>query len=91
MRLSALNDPPCFVKLACYRCKRAHHYHPGDLIQLFGDIDVEAIPRRLKCEECGPGTLETAIVYPHGSAAVGLKVRRLVAIKIQRVPVWRED
>jgi hypothetical protein len=48
-------------------------------------------PRALKCEGCiSGGTLRVGSFSPTGSEVVGLRIRRLVAIKIQRMPVWRD-
>ena len=81
------------VRVTCKYCKRAHNYRPDDLIQLFGDMDVDSLMTRMRCEIGGNdhGMLDVKAFSPTGREAVGLRIRRLVAIKIQRVPVWRED
>lgn len=90
--LSRLNEHMSLVRVRCSYCKRTHHYRPDDLIQIFGDVDVDSLMRRIKCEGCdGSGSIKVEAFYPSGKEAVGLRIRRLVAIKIQRVPVWRED
>ncbi|WP_394887520.1 hypothetical protein [Mesorhizobium sp. AaZ16] len=35
-------------------CKRTHSYFPSDLIQIFGDADIDSLMGRMKCE--GPPT-----------------------------------
>jgi hypothetical protein len=35
-------------------------------------------------------TMSVEAFHPSGKEAVGLRIRRLVAIKVQRVPVWRD-
>jgi len=77
------------VRFHCAYCKRDQNYYPLDLIQVFGDVDVNSLAHRVKCEKCH-GSLDVTSFSPEGKEAVGLKIRRLVAIKIQRVPVWRE-
>lgn len=91
--LSNLNDGRQFVRVGCPYCKRAHNYFPNDLIQIFGDVDVDLLTHRMKCESCSTssGFLKVETVYPQGPAAVGFKIRRLVSIKIRRIPVWREE
>lgn len=71
---------------------KLHNYAPSDLIQIFGDVDVDSLAFRIKCENGKDhGRLEVEAFVPTGSEAVGLRIRRLVAIKINRVPIWRED
>ncbi|HTV70734.1 MAG TPA: hypothetical protein VMF90_19570, partial [Rhizobiaceae bacterium] len=70
---------------------RQHTYRPDDLIQIFGDVDVNSLDRRMRCENGDHGFLDVNTITPTGREAVGLRIRRLVAIKINRVPVWRED
>lgn len=40
--LSNLNDGMRLVRIRCRYCKRTHCYHPSDLIQIFGDVDVDS-------------------------------------------------
>lgn len=89
--LSNLNDGRQLVRIRCAYCKRNHHYFPSDLIQIFGDVDVDSLIGRMKCEAGDHGFMNVEAVYPSGKEAVGLKIRRLVSIKIRRVPVWREE
>lgn len=44
---------------------------------------------RMKCEN-GPDHGRLDVEAPTGREAVGLRIRRLVAIKINRVPIWKE-
>lgn len=89
--LSALNDAMQLVRITCRYCKRTHAYRPDDLIQIFGDVDVDSLMHRMRCEGGNHGELDVRAFRPTGSDAVGLRIRRLVAIKLQRVPVWREE
>lgn len=90
--LSRLNEHLQLVRVTCAYCKRSHVYRPDDLIQIFGDVDVDSLMHRMRCEG-GPdhGQLDVKGFMPTGSAGVGLKIRRLVAIKLQRVPIWRDE
>ena len=88
--LSALHQSGQYVRVRCRYCKRTHNYHPLDLIQLFGDVDVDSLMERITCEGCTVSLIDVSGFLPTGSEAVGLKLRRLVAIRIRREPVWRE-
>lgn len=89
--LSNLVDHLSLVRITCTYCKRSHAYRPDDLIQIFGDVDVDSLAHRMTCEGGNHGTLDVRAFRPVGAEAVGLRVRRLVAIKLRRVPLWRED
>ncbi|WP_192183280.1 hypothetical protein [Mesorhizobium amorphae] len=90
--LSNLNDTLRLVRVRCRYCKRSHNYFPSDLIQIFGDVDVDSLMDRMKCENgADHGKLEVEAFSPTGREAVNLRIRRLVALKIHRVPVWREE
>ncbi|MEQ1950981.1 hypothetical protein [Mesorhizobium sp. CN2-181] len=90
--LSSLNQGGRqLVRVHCRYCKRTHNYFPDDLIQIFGDVDVDSLMDRMTCEGGKHGRLDVSAFMPTGSQSVGLRIRRLVAIKIHRVPVWRED
>jgi len=89
-----MNDSVEFVRVRCAYCKRLHNYYPTDLIQLFGDVDVDSLAVRMVCENATTGThgyLDVSRLVPTAGEAVGLKIRKLVAIKIRRIPVWREE
>jgi hypothetical protein len=89
--LSNLNDSRLLVRVRCPYCKRGHVYYPCDLIQIFGDVDVDSLMDRMTCESAKDhGRLVVETVYPQGMEAVGLRIRRLVSIKIKHVPVWKE-
>lgn len=89
--LSALNEGMRLVRITCRYCKRSHVYRPDDLIQIFGDVEADSLARRMKCENGDHGAINVRAFSPTGREAVGLRIRRLVAIKLQRVPLWRED
>jgi hypothetical protein len=65
---------------------------PGHLIQLFGDVDADSIETRMRCERCKAGsTMIIEAFHLSGKEAVEPRIRKLVAIKVHRVPVWREE
>ncbi|RUW80457.1 hypothetical protein EOA28_04805 [Mesorhizobium sp. M2A.F.Ca.ET.067.02.1.1] len=90
--LSALNDTMRLVRVRCRYCKRFHNYQPSDLIQIFGDVDVDSLADRMVCESGGRdhGRLDIEAFAPTGREAVGLVIRQLIGFKVQRIPIWRE-
>jgi hypothetical protein len=90
--LSALNDGLRLVRVRCAYCKRQHCYYPDDLIRIFGDVDVDSLSFRMKCEtDPAHGHPVVEAFAPTGREAVGLRIRRLKALKILTVPVWKEE
>lgn len=63
-------------------------------ISACGDVDVDSLAVRMVCENTPTGThgnLDVSRLAPTAGEAVGLKIRKLVAIKIRRIPVWKEE
>jgi len=46
------------VRVTCRYCKRTHNYRPDDLIQIFGDMDVDSLMTRMKCEQGHAGMMD---------------------------------
>nr|WP_246441701.1 hypothetical protein [Aminobacter aganoensis] len=91
--LSKLNDARELVLVSCAYCKREHAYYPTDLMQLFGDVDVDSLAAQMTCESVrgGHGFLRVQRIFSGSREMVGKKIRRLVSIKFRRIPVWREE
>ena len=90
--LSRVAENRALLRCTCSYCKRSVVYRPEDLIEIFGDMDTDALMDRMKCEASPDhGYLGVKTFVPTGSEAVGLKIRRLVRLQIRRVPVWSED
>ncbi|MGB6085524.1 hypothetical protein [Parvibaculum sp.] len=77
--------------IRCPSCKKPNNYSPADLIAVVGDVEVDELMRRMKCGCGGSHFLDVTTVIPSGPEAVGLKIGRLVPIKVKRVPVWKDD
>lgn len=45
--LSRLNDARDLITVGCAYCKREHAYYPTDLMQLFGNVDVDSLASRM--------------------------------------------
>jgi hypothetical protein len=83
------------VWVDCGYCHDRHgrrYYDPGDLIRLFGDVDVTRLSRAMKCERCGRSdNIECDVILPVAAERERMSVRRLVKIKVRKSPVWRDD
>ncbi len=91
-RLSDAGRNQTIIRVRCRYCKRTAHYNPVDLIVIFGDVEVDDLMEKMRCEGGrGHGRLNVECISPAGSDAVGLKIRRLESIQLRRVPIWREE
>lgn len=90
--LSRANDNLQLVRVRCNYCKRQHIYQPTDLIQVYGDRDVDSLMQHMICDGgSSHGTQDVKAFNPMGKELIGLRIRRLAGIKVNRVPVWRDD
>lgn len=90
-RLGAASDAGQLVKVWCAVCPGERHYEPADLRHLLGDIGVHQLRERMSCERCGKlNQLSTTVFVPTAQQRNGITIRRLIGIRIKRVPVWEE-
>ena len=87
------HDAGQLIGVRCNLCAgRKRYYLPIDLIRLFGDLSIAEAAQRMKCEKCGHHDyLRAEIVNASAAERQAIKVRRLVGVKMRKVPVWRED
>ncbi len=90
--LSQANDVGQLVGMRCGHCPGKRFYRSSCLIQLFGSMESHSLEISMSCNRCGRGDEISARVFiPTAQDRMGFKVRRLVTIKIERVPVWRDE
>ena len=88
LRLSEAHDLGKLMLVTCGHCFSKRYYFPGDLRRLLGNKEIDDIS--IKCEGCGHRADVTG-VHLAGQERAGLRVRKLVAIKIKEVPVWKDQ
>lgn len=80
------------VYVECGYCRGRRYYRPGDLRKVFGNIDVNRLALRMKCELCGRGdNMECDVYLPVAAERARMTIRRLVEIRIKKIPVWRDE
>lgn len=80
------------IRVRCRYCKRTAYYNPVDLIVVFGDVEVDDLMDKMRCERGRDhGRLLVECISPSAADAVGMKIRRLDSIQLRRIPIWRED
>lgn len=81
-RYTRLNEHRQLVRVRCAYCNRVYNYRPDDLIEVFGEVDVDSLMPRMRSEGgADHGQLDVRAFVPTGCEAVGLRLRRLVAHK----------
>ena len=89
LRLSEAHDHNKLILVCCDLCNGKRYYFPDDLRRLLGNQEIDDIS--LKCETCGNRDyVRVTSVHLTGQERDGIRVRKLVAIKVKQVPVWQE-
>ena len=80
------------VRARCQHCNITRVYDPGDLKQLVGNVGIEALRAKMRCEKCGKGEwMEVEFWSPTGREWDGLIIRRLVGTRMIRKVIWRDE
>lgn len=80
------------VWVECGYCRGRRYYEPADLMKLFGDVDVNRLARRMRCERCGRNDNMGCDVYlPVAAERAAMTMRRLVEIRVRKIPVWCDE
>jgi hypothetical protein len=80
------------VKMNCRQCRSVHRYHPADLVALCGDIPIYEVASWFRCEKCATRDhLKAGWDTVMGPDIGKTRVRRLVRVRMVRVPEWREE
>lgn len=90
--MSNAHDAGQLVRVQCRLCRVIHNYRPEDLQRLFGDLGINSIERRMRCEQCGrKDYMQVTLWFPTAEERRELAIRRLVRIETKRIPVWRDE
>jgi hypothetical protein len=92
LTFSQAHDIEALIQVRCNFCRSLRYYAPRDMLALLGDIEIDRLRRRLRCEGCDHRSyvhIEIARLFPQEK--VGLVVRRLVMVRTIRRPVWRDE
>lgn len=92
-RLCDAHNAGQYIKVRCGLCHGpTRYYYPADLMRLLGDVPVIALQALMRCEKCGHKQyLDIDVVKASAAERAAFKVRRLVEVKVKKLPVWREE
>lgn len=90
--LRAAADQGQIICVSCNLCRITHNYLPDDLQKLSGNLQLDRLLVKFRCDRCGKRDyLQMKLHFPHGSEYGTLKIRRLKDIRTVTVPVWWDD
>ena len=80
------------MKVRCMNCFKARHYLPADLKTVLGNVDCDDLEAYMKCERCGSGAcLRAEALALSAQERQAIRVRRLVRVRLKKIPEWREE
>lgn len=93
LTLSRCQELGQLIEVRCNYCRSGPRlYHPADLRVLVGNVEVDALRGRMKCEGCERRDwTEVKAVWLEAVQKKDALVRRLVRVQILRRPEWREE
>ncbi|CCV03301.1 conserved hypothetical protein [Mesorhizobium metallidurans STM 2683] len=91
-RLSNAHETGQLVLVRCGLCSVKRWYQPGDLREIFGDIEAELVGHKMSCERCGKNDcIHAETQNPSARERQGIRVRRLVEIRMVRRVIWKDE
>lgn len=67
-------------------------YQPGDLREIFGDVEAEMVGSKMTCERCGKNEfMHVETQNPSAGERQSIRMRRLVEIREVRRVIWRDE
>lgn len=90
--LGKAHDAGQLVRVTCQHCNIKRWYQPGDLIKLFGNIEVDQLTGAMVCVKCG---LKEYILAEADSLTarerMSIRVRRLAEVRMVRRVIWEDE
>ncbi|NKQ87582.1 hypothetical protein ELH72_36500 [Rhizobium ruizarguesonis] len=88
----AAGDQGQILVVTCNLCRVTHHYLPADIEKLCGNISLDRVLQKFRCDGCSKKNyLQMKLHFPHGSEYGTLKIRRLKRIRTVTLPVWADE
>jgi hypothetical protein len=79
------------LSVKCLRCGKVGYYLPVDMKEIFGDIPLDDLQIRMRCERCGlDGQIDIRKMAPSIAELQNMTIRRLDRIRWVRRVTWRE-
>jgi hypothetical protein len=90
--LSVADQIGQIARVSCQFCRITRHYSPGDLVQLIGDVGIDRVQHRMRCEKCGRSDyLVARLILPTELERQSIKLRRLDKVWWVKKVSWRDE
>lgn len=80
------------ARIRCGHCNIKRFYKPGELREVIGNVTVDELRRKVRCEKCGSkDSMNAELFHPVGAEAQTIRFRRLLEIRWERRVIWRDE
>ncbi|RWE82523.1 MAG: hypothetical protein E5W28_00835 [Mesorhizobium sp.] len=91
-KLSNAHEIGQLVLARCGLCNVKRWYMPGDLREIFGDIEAELVGSKMSCKRCGKNEYMHAETQSLSARErQGIRVVRLAEIRMVRRVIWKDE
>jgi len=90
--LKSAGEQGQILVITCNFCRITHRYLPADLEKLCGEMTLDRVLTRFRCDGCNKKNyLRMSLHFPNGSEYGNLRIRRLKNVRTVTIPVWTDD
>lgn len=80
------------ARIRCGHCNIKRFYKPGELREVIGNVTIDELRRKVRCEKCGSkDSMSAELFHPVGAEAQTIRFRRLLEIRWERRVIWRDE
>ena len=80
------------MNIRCGHCNVKRLYKPSELREVIGNVTVDQLRTKVRCEKCGrKESMNAELFHPVGQELVEIRFRRLVEIRWEKRIIWRDE
>lgn len=61
--MSDAQDSGQLVRVQCQLCRITRHYLPADMVLLVGNVGIDTVETRMRCDNCGRHDYVRAVLW----------------------------
>ena len=86
------HDAGQVARVRCGYCNIKRFYKPLELREVVGNVTVDQLRTKLRCEKCGrKESMGAELFHPVGQELVTIRFRRLIEIRWERRVIWKDE
>ena len=86
------HDAGQVARVRCGYCNIKRFYKPLELREVVGNVTVDQLRVKLRCEKCGrKESMGAELFHPVGQELVTIRFRRLIEIRWERRVIWKDE